>query len=276
MSPNFDPEQFERDGFSVVRQAVDVDLLREVANEWTFFQTRDVSSVVPKDAPVAVFWRHLPGQRKRTRPLREFPALESLALSPATAEIVRMINRFRGVREDEELRLLETIIFDKPPAASPLLNWHQDNSFFPFTPNNQAALWIPLDPVDASNGTLRYVVGTHKLGLRASTDLHSGRPFERDQRPAIPADPIEAGYETRDMVLEPGDLSVHDGLTWHCSLPNVSPDRPRRALSLRYLMGSTTYTPNEGTAAAFVEQVDVRPGERVAGPAFPLIPHYAA
>lgn len=272
MELDFSPEQFEADGFSVVRGALDPQLLARVLEEWSAFMRSDTPSELPKTEPVAVFWRHQPGQRKRTRPLAEFPALYALAMDPATAAVVRAVNHHRGFPADEELRLLETIIFDKPPQVSPLLNWHQDNSFFPFTPNNQAALWIPLDSVDEDNGTLRYVVGTHKLGIRASTDLHSGQPFDRDNRPPIPLDPAAEGYETRDLRLEPGDFSIHDGLTWHCSLPNRSTNRPRRALSLRYLMGRTTYTPNRGTAAAFVEQVDVAPGQVVAGPAFPLIP----
>lgn len=271
-----DVAKFERDGFGIVRNAIDPERIRAALDEWEQFEATDTSSDLPKTEPVAVFWKHVPGQRKRTRPLSEFPALQDLALDPTLADVARQVNRHRGHPGDEELRLMETIVFNKPPQSSPELKWHQDNSFFPFTPNNQAALWIPFDVVDEENGTLCYVAGTHKLGMRASTDLHSGKTFDGDKRPPIPSDPGKEGHRLEVMNLNPGDLVLHDGLTWHCSLANVSKDRPRRALSLRYLMGATQYTPNSGTAATFVEQLDIAPGQLVAAPAFPLIPALSA
>ncbi len=268
----FDLVEFERNGFSVVKNAVDTGIIARIREEWDAFSetTRDQRpDVVPKDAPVAVFWRHVPGEKKRIRPLAEFPTLNKLALDGEMAEIVRQIFNHRGFAEIE-LRLLEVITFNKPPQFGTKLEWHQDNAYFPFEPNNQCALWIPLDPVDAANGSLSYACGTHKKGRVASRNLHTGEGFQGDARPQIPADPAAAGYDVVTVELQPGDCTVHDGGCWHCSMPNGT-NRPRRSLSLRYLVGDTVYAPTPGSAATFLEQVDVMPGDLVRGPAFPLV-----
>ncbi|HEY0707507.1 MAG TPA: phytanoyl-CoA dioxygenase family protein [Polyangia bacterium] len=268
----FDLAQFEADGFAVIKGAVDPHLIGRIREEWEMFNTttRDTRpDVIPKDQPAAVFWRHVPGEKKRIRPISEFPTLHQLAVDGTMADIVRQIFAFRG-QPQVELRLLETIIFNKPPVQGTKLEWHQDNAYFPFEPNSQCALWIPLDPVDPQNGSLSYACGSHKLGRVASRNLHTGETFKGDTRPTIPEDPATAGYKVVTVELEPGDLTVHDGGCWHCSMPNRT-DRPRRSLSLRYLVGETIYAPTPGSAATFVEQVDVRPGDRIEGPAFPVV-----
>lgn len=260
--------KFEEDGFFILRNAVDPGRIAALVDEWEQFQAAPRDSSTPKTEPAAVFWRHVKGERKRVRPISEFPALQALALDPLLARIATSIAKHRAW--NSTVRLLETIIFFKPPEIGGRLNWHQDNAYFPFEPNNQCALWIPLDPVDEDNGTLIYVRGSHRAGPRASTDLHSGAPFTGESRPPIPLDPTTEGYETVPMILKPGDITVHDGMIWHCSAPNVS-SRPRRALSLRYLIGDTKYLPRAGSAAAFIEQVDVKAGDIIDSPAFPII-----
>ncbi len=262
-------ESFEKDGFAVIKGAIDPSLMADLRKEWDAFEVTSTESTIPKDQPAAVFWRHIQGERKRIRPIEEFPTLREIAHSPQLSGVIRTVIEARGIK-DPELRLLETIVFNKPPQKGGNLNWHQDNAYFPFEPNTQCALWIPLDPVDEENGSLIYVKGTHKRGRVGSLNLHTGEPFEGDSRPMIPKDPVAEGYEVETMELEPGDISVHDGATWHSSTANDS-DRPRRALSLRYLVGKTVYAPTPGSAATFIEQVDVKPGDVIQGPAFPVV-----
>ena len=267
-----DLARFDRAGFAVVRGALAPERIAALGDEWTGFERTTLAerpNLLPRDQPAAVFWRHVPGERKRIRPIDEFPQLRAIAHDPGLADMVRAIFGHRGVTRPV-LRLFEAIVFNKPPRLGTPLSWHQDISFFPFEPNNQIALWIPLDRVDGDNGTLRYAVASHKLGPVRSTDLQTGRDFPGDTRPQIPADPAAAGFEVVPVVLDPGDLAVHDGGTWHCSTPNLS-DRPRRSLSIRYLVGETRYAPTRGSAATFVEQVNVRPGEMIEGPIFPVL-----
>ena len=64
------------------------------------------------------------------------------------------------------MQLLETIIFNKPYETSNTLHWHQDVAYFPLKPNNQIAVWFPLDEVDREAGALNYAIGSHKEELK--------------------------------------------------------------------------------------------------------------
>jgi ectoine hydroxylase-related dioxygenase (phytanoyl-CoA dioxygenase family) len=198
-----DHATFERDGVVLLRDEILAAQLREVIKEYE--RTTPRSMPTPKHQPIVVYWTHKPGERKRLAMLADMPNLEEF-----TRRCARIARRFV---QYGELRLLETIIFNKPPKEGTRLNWHQDVSYFPFEPNNQIALWIPFDVVTQDSGAMVYALGTHKLGLRASTDLHSGIVFKGEEREPIPADPAAAGFDVRVMEMEPGDVLLHDGRT---------------------------------------------------------------
>ncbi len=223
-----------------------------------------------KTKPAVVFWHHVLGSQKRIRGISEFPEIKAFANDSVFVDAINKIYGSKG-QPGLDIRLLETIFFYKPPKHGNILQWHQDVAYFPFEPNNQVAFWIPLDPTDVHNGTLQYVVGSHKEGLMGSVNLHTAEPFEGEDRPLIPSDPTAAGYEVVLSNIGPGDMTIHDGLTWHCSSPNSREGRPRLAMSLRYLVGETRYKPRNGSAATFIEQMDVKPGEVIKGDPFPLV-----
>jgi ectoine hydroxylase-related dioxygenase (phytanoyl-CoA dioxygenase family) len=258
-------EKYRRNGFLVIDDFLDPELVLRIRDEWTDFHREARDSLMTKEEPLVVFWRHVVGERKKFRPIGEFPAIKELVFLKKLATLVR---EFAG---DDDIRLLETIIFSKPPQLSNQLNWHQDVAYFPFEPNNQLAVWLPLEPVTRESGALTYVVGTHKQGLMGSVDLHSGQPFKNEDRPIIPTDPEAAGYETYCCEMKPGDIIIHHGMTWHRSGPNVTADHERRGLSVRYLAGTTRYRPRAGSAASFISQVEVQPGDVIEGPSFPRV-----
>jgi phytanoyl-CoA dioxygenase PhyH len=262
-------DRYCADGFVVLHQRIDPGLLQRIVDEWEAFMATDTPNLLPTDAPAAVFWRHVPGEKKRMRPLPEFKSLTELALGEVSTRIARQLAQ--ASLGESELRLLETIVFSKPPGVSGTLSWHQDTAYFPFEPQNQVALWIPLETVDIGNGTLEYAVGTHKLGLTCPVDLHTGEPMGSLERPRVPNDPRNEGHDVVTVNLQPGGLAVHDSRTWHRSLPNMSVDRQRRAISLRYLVGKTRYVPRDGAAQSMKHQAGVAPGELISGPTFPLV-----
>jgi hypothetical protein len=52
--------------------------------------------------------------------------------------------------------------------------------------------------------------------------------------------------------------------------PNTVEGRQRRGLSLRFLVGDTYYKPRDGSAASFIKQIYVEPGDLIDDPAFPV------
>lgn len=251
---------YERDGVILLRNILPAMTLDRLRAEYD--RTIPQEMATPKHEPIVVYWTHIPGHKKKLVRLSDMPQMGRFVKS--CADIAR-------VYVDRDLRLLETIIFNKPPREGTKLNWHQDVSYFPFDPNNQIALWIPFDPVTKANGAVNYALGTHQYGLRASTDLHSGAVFRGEERDQIPDDPAACGYEVKCMEMQPGDVLLHHGRTWHMSGPNTT-DIPRRGLSVRFLVGATRYKPRAGSAAAFLAQIDeLQPGDLINDPAFPVL-----
>ncbi len=56
--------------------------------------------------------------------------------------------------------------FNKPPNTQHITPPHQDNYYFCLMPPKVLTMWLALDVVDEENGCLRYVKGSHVLGLR--------------------------------------------------------------------------------------------------------------
>lgn len=245
------------DGVELWKEVIPLSTLGPVVKEYE--ATKPDLTEVPKHEPLVGFWTYTPGSHKSLKRLIEMPFM--MEFSYYIAEKIRH-------KASGEMRLLETIVFSKPPEISNKLGWHQDVAYFPFEPNNQLAVWIPFDKVTKDSGAMIYAIGSHKLGLRASTDLHTGEVFVGDDRPLIDVE----GLETRCMEMEPGDMLVHDGRTWHTSGPNTVLGRQRRGLSFRFLVGETFYKPRAGSSATFLKQTrDINPGDKISDPAFPVV-----
>lgn len=214
---------------------------------------------VPKHVPIVVYRTHVLGQERKIQLLSKMPHMKDLAVFVA--------GTLNPVAKGK-LRLLETVIFNKPPLTSGVLHWHQDVSYFALEPNNQIAVWIPFDKVTKESGAMVYALGSHKLGLRASKNLLTGEQFPDERR-----EPIDvSGMNTKVMEMSPGDMLVHDGYTWHMSGPNTVEGQQRRGLSLRFLVGETRYAPRPGSAAPFLKQInDLKEGDLIDDPAFPVL-----
>jgi phytanoyl-CoA hydroxylase len=120
--------------------------------------------------------------------------------------------------------------FDKPPGSGLPTPAHQDGHYFMLEPCDAVTMWLALDPVDEGNGCVRYVQGSHALGLR-----------EHERTGTLGFSQGVADFPTqRDVELEvslpaaPGDLLVHHARTIHRADGNRSGDRHRRALGFIY------------------------------------------
>ena len=214
-----------------------------------------------KHQPIVGFWTFVPGDKKKFKLLEDMPELKIMARSVA----VYLNNLVEG-----KLRLLESIVFNKPPKKAGFLNWHQDTSYFPLDPNNQIAVWIPFDVVTENSGAMLYALGSHKAEGRGSSNLLSGEPLPGETRKPLPKDPQREGWEVKCFEMFPGDMLIHEGRTWHASGPNTS-TRERRGLSFRYIIGDTLYRPRGGSAGPFTKQTDLKDGDLVDDPAFPVV-----
>jgi len=121
----------------------------------------------------------------------------------------------------------------KPPKIGVEKPWHQDLPYFPFEPKDEpqihVATWIALDEATVENGCMQYIPGSHKLGniTTSHVDTHGLGHLSADM----------SQVDTSKAVMveaKPGAVSFHDGLTLHYSAPNAS-DKPRWALVLDFI-----------------------------------------
>jgi ectoine hydroxylase-related dioxygenase (phytanoyl-CoA dioxygenase family) len=123
-----------------------------------------------------------------------------------------------------------TLVFWKPPKDSGYVSWHQDSVYsgWHLTPSTSA--WIALTSSHRANGCMRVIPGSHKQGLVSHAN-------ERDDANLLfRGERVEAVDDDRavDVVLRPGEMSLHHSTLIHGSNPNTS-DEPRIGFIVRFV-----------------------------------------
>ena len=130
----------------------------------------------------------------------------------------------------DQVWLYEDSVLVKEPGTVERTHFHQDLAYFHLDGDQVCTVWVPLDAVDAENGAVRYVRGSHldrtprRPNLFVTTDTLPGT--EGEAVTDASGDPALIGFDT-----QPGDIVVHDARTIHGAHANRSTTRRRRARS---------------------------------------------
>lgn len=126
-----------------------------------------------------------------------------------------------------------------PHQEKTVVPWHQDAGYYGKNWNHQQIItaWVPVVPVDASNGCMQVVSGSHRRGVREHIVEQGEGGF------LVIADDPRADAEATTLPMRPGDVLLMHPLTYHRSLPNSS-NGIRWSIDLRFqaeahLPGST-------------------------------------
>jgi ectoine hydroxylase-related dioxygenase (phytanoyl-CoA dioxygenase family) len=257
-------EQFKDEGVILTKDFFKENEISELRNEYDTLDKNLTNQDIYKDKPLIVFWKHVQGEQKRIATFDELPSLWNLIQN-------KIVPFVKEISKKNQIQLLETIIFNKPYETSNTLHWHQDVAYFPLKPNNQVAVWFPLEPVNKLRGALNYALNSHKEGIKGSTDLHTRKPFENEDRELIPEDPSKSGYEVRCMEMTNKDILMHNGYTWHYSGPNKEKGYTRRGISVRFIIDKAIFDPRPGQGAAFTKQLNLKAGDPFVGDPFPYL-----
>jgi ectoine hydroxylase-related dioxygenase (phytanoyl-CoA dioxygenase family) len=123
-----------------------------------------------------------------------------------------------------------TLVLSKEPGSRSMVPWHQDRAYAGFLSGSPSvSVWIALTPVTSQNGCLRVIRASHGALLPFSNEKSADDMLRRGQR--IVAKVNEA--DAVDIVLRPGEASLHDDTLIHGSNPNHS-DGPRTGFIIRY------------------------------------------
>src|SRR5258707_9913826 len=111
-----------------------------------------------------------------------------------------------------------TLILCKLPGDPRYVSWHQDSVYsgWHLTPSTSA--WIALSPSNATNGCMRVIPGSHRLGQLSHVNVHDDSNLVRRGERVEGVDEAAAV----DVVLQPGEMSLHESTIVHGSNPNIS------------------------------------------------------
>ena len=128
----------------------------------------------------------------------------------------------------EECELFSIQAFLKPPNIGLKTPAHQDNAYWCHEKGNLGiTMWLSLDKAGKFNGMMQYATNSnHKLIEHVSSSNTPGSSL------IIPKKELENLIWTQPE-LNPGDISIHDGLVVHFSERNNS-NFPRRGFLLNY------------------------------------------
>lgn len=205
-------EQYEREGYVVVRNVVGDELVQEARShiEWLLRQNPDLrpeqlDNQLMTDDP---FWVRL----------------------VADDRLLDIAEQFVG----PDIALFASHYIAKPPFKGQAVLWHQDGSYWPLEPMEVISFWLAVDDSTPENGCLRVIPRTHTLALQ-----------EMQERPDVDSvlgsgieDALVDESQAVDLVLESGDISIHHPNIVHGSNANRSPSW-RRGLTIRYIPTST-------------------------------------
>lgn len=151
---------------------------------------------------------------------------------PVMAECLafdRVLDAVGSLIGDDLLAFLLMFIYKPPGVDDAYHPFHQDGAYFPFEPLDRVVgVWIPLDPADASNGSLCVVPGSHRDPIRG----HKPIPGVNAGAFAAPAEEdVDAHARSVTFDLQPGDCVIFHPHLLHRTGGNPT-QRHRRVVTL--------------------------------------------
>ena len=243
-------EQYDRDGFLVVRNAFAVERIQEALAE-----LRAMSEAVDPDCAQVAYEAAMrtridetlgPDADVADLDLRDRDEVTRILAQIDRQERARMVRKFMGftkthpplgaIANDKPMRaaierlvgeptkLFQTMALVKPPGGREK-PWHQDHAYFDLPLDAKiCGVWIALGHVTAQNGAMFMLRGAHRDG----PIVHFKR---RDWQICDTEVAGKSGVVA--VPLKPGGLLFFDGLLPHGTPHNNSPKR-RRALQFHY------------------------------------------
>jgi phytanoyl-CoA hydroxylase len=131
----------------------------------------------------------------------------------------------------------------KPALDGQPVLWHQDGAYCKLEPPEALAVWLAIDATTPENGCLQMIPGSHRSCI-SEPDLRLDPPnmlYSESPRALV------AHWQERaqpvNVLLQPGDVSIHHPHTLHRSGPNISSAR-RCGLDMGFI-GTSTHVTNQ-------------------------------
>lgn len=220
-------EDFQRDGFAVVRGLFSAEEIAEIRETFMAQAAQGpieglsdgVYHKLPTDDPLAFYPRMMHPHRHDDKAVG--PLSMRYMLHP------KLYPLLQAFTEGEPIAAQSMFYFK--PAGARGQELHQDNYYLRVSPGTCCAAWVAIDDADEENGGMMAVPGTQSMEIACPQRADSKISFTSD----YVAPP--AGLKAVPVPLKAGDVMFFNGSVVHGSYPNTSKDRFRRAFICHYL-----------------------------------------
>ncbi|MCB1716637.1 MAG: phytanoyl-CoA dioxygenase family protein [Candidatus Competibacteraceae bacterium] len=147
--------------------------------------------------------------------------------------ILDMVEQILG----PDFALWNSSFFAKPARGGRRTPWHQDGEYWPIRPIATCTVWIAIDDSTPENGCLQVIPGSHKAKRLFKHRTTDSKDVTLNQE--LLASEFDQN-EAVDLVLEAGQISLHDVFMVHGSAGNPS-GKPRRGMTLRFMPTTSVF-----------------------------------
>ena len=203
-------DQFDRDGFFVLPNAIDAGTIAEV------------------EAACAEGVTVVSGLLEQIGGRLSVAGLDTQVVAPHLVLGSEALRRFchhplltgtcRDLMGDDVRLYWEQAVYKAPHGAEPVL-WHQDNGYTFIEPQAYLTFWVSLTDATVENGCVSVMPGAHRDGTLAHAETPIGFECWGDHDRAV------------DVPTAAGDIVVFSSLSPHATRVNTTGAPPERAAS---------------------------------------------
>lgn len=208
-------QQYDQQGYVIVRKAIDPDLAAET------------------EAHVHWLLRKYPDTRPEQlhhHLLVHDPFMHRLV---GDERLLDIAEQFIG----PDIALFAAHYIAKRPYDGQEVLWHQDGSYWPLEPMEVTTLWLAATDSTVENGCMRVLPGTQNNRLLSRAEMQTVDDGRNVLASGIHPSQIDDS-QVIDLELKAGDVSIHNPRIIHGSKPNTS-GTWRIGLTLRYIPTTT-------------------------------------
>ncbi len=151
-----------------------------------------------------------------------------------------------------DILLWDSTFIIKEARDGKYVSWHQDLTYWGIEPDDVVSIWLALSPATVESGCMRMMPASQKSGrVEHVTTFAAENLLSRGQTIAAELDEARAV----DAPLQPGEMSMHHGWTFHASHPNRTDDR-RIGLNMNLVAPNVRQTRFTGDSAMLLRGTD--------------------
>ena len=143
-----------------------------------------------------------------------FMVLDELAHNPIILDAVEDLI-------GTDFSLWSSVMFIKNPSTKHFVSLHQDATYMGMTSNDFLTPWIALTPSTEEMGCMAMIPGSHKQNILPHQDTFDENNILTRGQVVKDVDEKKAV----NLILKPGEMSIHHGAVIHGSKPNKSKQR---------------------------------------------------